>query len=494
MILFPVIIPLFFSAILIPFRKRWGTSAVITSVGLLIQFGASLVLFYQTRQNEFIVSFLGGWPAPFGITFVSDLFSSTMVMVANLIGLTVGFYAIRTIQKDRVKEGFFSLFFVLLMGVNGAFLTGDLFNLYVWFEVMLIASFVLLVLGGTSAQMQGAFKYVTINLISSALFLAGVGILYGKTGTLNMADLAVKMQTISNIELINSSSALLFLSFSIKAALFPVYFWLPDSYFTPPVAVTAVFAGLLTKVGVYSLFRVFTLIFPQDQTFLQTVFLILASLTMVSGVLGAVAQNEIRKILSVHIISQIGYMIIGLALWTSLAISGAIYYIIHNIVVKTNLFMISGIIQKQSGSFELSRNGGLVQRRPFLAALFLISALSLAGLPPLSGFVGKFVLVKAGLEAQNVTIVVVALAVSVLTLFSMNKIWQGTFWGPVPEQSLENGSDTQKDWTLLLPVGILTIATVAMGIGANAVLTLTQNIADQLLNPSLYISNVLGVN
>jgi multicomponent Na+:H+ antiporter subunit D len=358
--------------------------------------------------------------------------------------------------------------------------------------VMLMSSFVLLSLGGDRSQIEGAFKYVTLNLLSSAIFLAALGILYGQFGTLNMADLAHKMSLIKETGMITVLSMMFLITFGIKAALFPLFFWLPESYHTPPVAISAIFAGLLTKVGVYSLLRVFTLLFIRDINFTHTILLVLAGATMLTGVLGAASQYNFRKILSFHIISQIGYMIMGLAIFTPLALAGSIFYIIHHIIVKTNLFLISGVVNRLSGSFELKKLGGLYGSYPFLAILFLIPALSLAGIPPLSGFFAKLMLVKAGLENQNYFIVLVALIVSILTVYSMTKIWQEVFWKPAPENGPTPSKMGARYAYYLIPVALLSLLTVCLGLGGNQIVLLSLKASHQLLNPELYIQAVLG--
>ena len=379
------------------------------------------------------------------------------------------------------------------MGVCGAFLTGDLFNLYVSFEVMLMASFVLLALGGERAQLEGGVKYVTLNLLSSAVFLAAVGVLYGIAGTLNMADLARAAALGLAPDLVPVLAVLFLVAFGIKAALFPFFFWLPASYHTPPIAVSAVFAGLLTKVGVYALMRAFTLIFIGDIAFTHGLILLAAALTMVTGVLGAAAQMEFRRVLSFHIVSQIGYMVMGLGLLTPLGLAGSVFYLMHHIVVKTNLFLVGGIVRRLGGSYELKDLGGLYRSHPFLALVFLVPALSLAGIPPLSGFWGKMVLVKAGLEAEAWGITAVALGVSLLTLYSMTKLWNEAFWKPAPADAGAGvEAPTSVPLTLLGPVLALAAVTVAVGLGAGPVFDLASRAAAQLSDPSQYIAAVLG--
>ena len=382
------------------------------------------------------------------------------------------------------------------MGVSGAFLTGDLFNLYVWFEVMLIASFVLLVLGGEKEQLRGAVKYVTLNLLASAMFLVGAGLLYGKTGTLNLADLATLTGTEAETAALNVSAVLFLAAFGIKAAVFPFFFWLPDSYHVPPVAVTALFSGLLTKVGIYALMRTFSMVFVHEPEVMRPLFVLLAALTMVTGVIGAVAQGEMRRLLSFHIVSQIGYALIGLAVFTPLALSGAIYFTLHVAIAKTALFLVAGYVLAVRGDTTLKSIGGMLRRAPLVAALFLVAAISLAGLPPFSGFFAKFALVKAGLDAGDHILAAVALAVGVLTLFSMMKIWNEVFWkdDPAASAQAEGAAALPRSRRLLYlaPLAALVLLTVLMGLAAQGVFAWTDVAARQLLEPEHYIRAVLG--
>jgi len=434
---------------------------------------------------------VGQWPAPFGITLVADVLSAVLLVVVGLMGLAVLVYAIASIDGARERGGFHTLYHLLLMGVAGAFLAGDLFNLYVWFEVLLITSFVLLVLGNDRAQVKGAVTYVLINLVASLCFLAAIGLLYGLTGTLNLADLAVRLSTVDSPGLVTTIAMLFLIAFGIKAAIFPLFFWLPAAYHTPPVAVAAIFAGLLTKVGVYALIRVFTLLFTQDVGYTHTLLLIIAGLTMLTGVLGAVVQTDVRKILSFHIVSQIGYMVMGLAIFTPLAILGAIFYVVHHIVVKTNLFLVGGVAHRLGGDFELKNLGGLYRARPGLAVLFLIPALSLAGLPPLSGFWAKLIILRAGVEAEAYLAVAAAVIAGLITLISMTKIWNEAFWKPLPaDRSLV--APTPSMAVLLAPIIVLAVVTLTIGLYAEPLVLLAERSATELLNPSGYVQAVLG--
>lgn len=456
-------------------------------------FVLSLYLVYVVDQADFVVIQVGDWAAPFGITLVADRFSAVMVAVSSFMGAAVGFYALSEINEARLRKFFFPLYLILIFGVNGAFLTGDLFNLYVWFEIMLIASFVLISMGGEKGELEGGLKYVALNLLSSIMFLAGAGIIYGKTGTLNMADIALSLSSAADPQWVISSSMLLLVSFSLKAGMFPFFFWLPASYHTPPSAVSAVFAGLLTKVGVYALFRAYTLMFVPIFPEVQKLILVLAVLTMVTGVFGAASHFDMRRILSFHIVSQIGYMILGLAFMTPLALAAAIFYLVHHIIVKTNLFLVSGVVIRLKGSCDLAKVGGLCKSAPWLACLFFIPAFSLGGIPPLSGFWAKLAVVKAGLEVESWIAVTAALLVGVLTLYSMTKIWGEAFWKKQPE--LDDAQPVPEPVGplayMVAPITVLAVTTVLIGLFGEPLFSFSERAAAQLLNPQEYISAVL---
>jgi multicomponent Na+:H+ antiporter subunit D len=488
----PIIIPLAGAVLCMLLRRNPALQRFLAVSVSVLLLGVALCLMIHTHEGTVVVMHVGGWTAPYGITLAVDMLSSVMLVLAGLLALTVSVYACFDLDEARVRFGFFPLMLILLMGVNGAFVTGDLFNLYVCFEVLLTASFILLALGGERPQLEGSVKYVALNLLSSALFLAGVGILYGMAGTLNMAELAVVVQQGERGGLVTMVAVMFMMAFGIKAGMFPLYFWLPASYPTPPIAVTALFSGLLTKVGVYSLIRVFTLIFSTDPQFLHLLILIGAGLTMLSGVLAAASHYEMRRILSVHIVSQIGYIVMGLGLFTELALAGTVIYLVHIIIVKTNLFLISGAVNRLKGSFDLLRLGGLYRERAGLSILFLLSAMSLAGVPPLSGFFAKLTLIIAGLRQEAWGIVAVALAVSLLTLYSMTKIWAYVFWKPAPEALPDLDPPSPGRWAAFLaPMAVLSVLTVAIGVFAGPVFDYAQAAAVQLMNPEVYITAVL---
>jgi multicomponent Na+:H+ antiporter subunit D len=387
------------------------------------------------------------------------------------------------------------------MGVNGAFLAGDLFNLYVFFEVLLMASFVLLTLGGQPRQINGGIRYVVLNLLASVMFLMAAGVAYGTLGTLNMAHLAQRLDSApEHIRLL--LAGLLFVAYSSKAGLFPLFFWLPSSYHTTHPVVTAFFGGLLTKVGIYTLFRIFPLFFPDLLIEWQTLILTIAGFTMLVGVFGAMSVRTIRRVLSFHIISQVGYMIMGLGaavsgnrLAVGFGMAAGILYIVHHMIVKTALLMAGGTVELEMGSGSLvnGKLGGLVHRRPVLALIFFMAAISLAGVPPFSGFVSKLSLLQITLDTGHWVVAGVSVLVSVLTLMSMARLWQGAFWGePSPQPIYPGAPLTRRNGRLLTlgPIALLVAFSLSIGIFGQTFFNYANIAAQQVLDREGYIALV----
>ena len=494
-VVLPVILPFAVATAALGFRDHPLGQNRISVLGALLHLAACGALLIRVTQSGIQTMQIGDWKAPFGITLAADHLSVVMIMVAAVLGVAVAVYSRSEIDADLLRAGYNPLLHILLGGVCGAFLTGDLFNLYVWFEVMLMASFGLLVLGREKEQLDGGGKYVMINLFATLLFLAGVGLLYGMTGTLNLADLHLAVQEVDNQALLAAVAAIFMTAFGIKAGLFPLFFWLPASYHTPPAAVSSILAGLLTKVGVYALIRLFSLVFIFNIAYTHGLLLVAAVITMFTGVLGAAAYNEFRRILSFHIISQVGYMVLGLALFTPLALAGAVFYLLHHMLVKANLFLVSGLAARISGSFELKKLGGLYGSHWFVALLFFIPAFSLAGFPPLSGFWAKLILVRAGLEIGAYGAAAAAVIVGLLTAYSMTKIWGEVFWKPSPakSESEEGKGPTEKpDMWMLLPISGLAGLTLIIGLVPGPFLEVAEQAAHELTHPEIYVNAVLG--
>ncbi|HSM45793.1 MAG TPA: proton-conducting transporter membrane subunit, partial [Acidimicrobiia bacterium] len=467
LLILPIALPLGTAAVTIGL-VRWPRARRTLGVGALAGTIAScVVLLGQVSDGSVLVGHVGGVEAPIGITLVADAFSAILLTISAIMLLAVFVYAVGSPKTDETRAFFHSVYLILAAGVSASFLTGDLFNLFVSFEVTLTASYVLITYGGSKLQIRHGMTYVVISLFASTLFITAVGLVYAATGTVNMADLATRLTDIDPG--LRSALGVLFLVvFGIKAAIFPLFFWLPDSYPVAASPVTAIFAGLLTKVGVYAIIRTHTLLFGEGGP--STLLLAVAGLTMVTGVLGAITQNDVKRILSFHIISQIGYMIFGLGLYTLAGLAAAVFYIVHHIIVKTTLFLVGGLVEERTGTGALRRLGGLLHTSPLLAAMFLLPALSLAGIPPSSGFVAKLALIEAGFSIGANLTVGVAILVSALTLFSMTKIWSGVFWGvaedPPPNPESLDGATLRFPRLMVAPTGFLVLLSIAFVVAA----------------------------
>lgn len=489
--------PLIFAALLLC-GHSWGRERIlaVNAIGSTAALGLASFQWFQVWTGKTLVSTLASWPLPYGIALVADLFSASMVAVSAFVAFCVALSLRHDREFNPGRFGYAVAFQTLLTGVCGVFLSGDLFNMYVWFEVMVVSSFVLFVFDAGKPQLAGAMKYAVPNYFASLLFLLAAGLLYGVLGTLNLADLAHKIPEAmsgspSQQAALRSAFVFLIFAFCLKAGAFPLSFWLPASYPVVSIPTLALFAGLLTKVGLYALVRVSTLLFPDVWPLSRTLLFVVAGLSMAVGVLGAVSQFEIRRILSYHIVSQIGYMLFGFALGTKAALMAAVFYVVHHILVKTNLFLIGGIIRQVGGTFDLKKTGGIARHYPFLAAIFFVPAFSLAGFPLLSGFFAKFSLLKAGFEEGAFVLIAVALAVSLLTLISMLKIWIEAFWKPVPLRS--NAPPFRSlSWAQLAPVLLLAAGTLVLGFWPQLFLSPAERIARELKGRTVYIEAVLG--
>lgn len=498
-IIWPILFQLLLAIVLMFSWSNIKLQRTLSVAGSLISVGLAIALFQYTRTEGIVTLQTGNWPAPFGITLVSDSLSALLVLLASLAGLAVSTFSAAAIRGARLRFGYFPVFHVLLMGLNGAFITGDLFNLYVWFEVIIISSFVLITLGGERKQLEGAVKYFTLNMLASIIFLTGIAVVYGLTGTLNLADVSNEIALIENRFLVEITALLLFIGFGIKSAIFPLYFWLPASYHTPPDAVSAIFGGLLTKVGVYAYIRVFTLVFPGD-AFIREVLVVASILTIVSGALGAMNQNNLRKVFSYLIICHIGFMIAGLGMGTTLAFTGMVFYLVHDIVVKTNLFLVSGLIYRINGSVSIRDIGGMYNKHPWLAFLIAIPFFSLIGIPPLSGFWPKISLLGASVETESYWVLAALIIGSFLSLVVIVKVWAAIIWKPAPQAVHSNDLvrfdqlKTLRKVLYVLPIVFLSLLSLYIGFGAEGIHQLAADIAYDLKNPEAYVDAVLGTS
>lgn len=474
-----------------PFLKAQRFISVAGTAASII---LAIVLFSKVNQLGFVKMQIGSWSAPYGITIIADRLSAIMVMLTAIIGFTVVIYSLADVDKIKSKGGFYPAFCILLAGLNGAFLTGDLFNLYVWFEVILIASFVLLALGSRKLQLESAVKYAVLNLVATSLLLVAIALIYGISGTLNMADLSSYLLTSRHVGLITTIAVVFIVALGMKAALFPLFFWLPAAYHTPSFSTSAIFAALLSKVGVYALIRLFTLIFLRTNEYTYTIILLLALYTLIIGIIGAIVQKELRRVFSFTLISHIGFMIVGIALMTPLALIGSIFYLAQHVLIMCSLFMACGIIFRLSATTEPKKCGGLYQSAPLFALLFFVCIFSLAGIPPLSGFWPKLILIKASIASHNYTLAVVILVTSLLTLYVMTMLWQSIFLKPAPGHKKANPFSElalSQQISLIAPMIILTALALIIGLFPNLLYHVASTTAYQLLHPAEYVSAVL---
>lgn len=508
MIVLLVLIPLVSAIFTIAMRGRVLVQRVIGCTGL----GASLVasvyfVMSLPSGSALLLSNLGNWPAPFGITIVLDGLSGPLLVVAQTVALACYMHAFSVLNPRHERGWFHPLFHLVIMGVNISFLTGDLFNLFVAFEVMLLASYALLCLGSSQRQLTSAYKYVILNLVASTMFVLGAGIVYGMVGTLNFADLARIMAEVRLGErelpaAFQIISVMLLLVFGLKAAIFPLWFWLPDTYHTMPTSVAGLFAALLSKVGVYAILRLYPSIFATpgvDDPFFVPILGIVAGATMIIAILGALGSTEIRRLLSLVLISHVGFLIFGIILMSPKGHAGALFYMLQEMLVISALFLCCGMIEKHAGSDKLDRIGGVLKRAPWLGVLFFIGAMALVGIPPLSGFQGKALMIWGGFEGSQWVLTGLLVLAAVLTLAAMLKLWSGVFWSP--ERSahapLSHGAVLQTKPRLgwgFAGVVLLIGSSVAVGLGAEPVLQFTGEATRSLTEPKEYVRAVLGAD
>ena len=477
-------------------------------------FGLALVLLGLIGpQGDILVSQMGGWAAPYGITLVFDSLSGLMLAAASLVALGTFVYGFGSLSPRTERRYFHPLVNFMMFGVNLSFLTGDLFNLFVAFEIMLMASYGLLVIGGGRDQLRHAYKYVVLNLLASGVFVISAGMAYGMFGTLNMADLArITGELAVRGELPTGFTALgiLFLFvFTLKAGVFPLWFWLPDTYPTAPISITALFGGVLTKVGLYAIARTFPLVFfagPGGDRVLIPILAVGAAMTMLVGVLGALAYTGLRRVLCLMLIVGVGYALLGIAVDEAGGLSGAAFYMAQSMIVMAALFLCCGMLERATGSDETGRMGALLQNPKLigLGVMVFVGLIGVVGLPPTSGFYGKLVIVREALTERFWLVGATALLVGGLTLLAALRVWGTTFWGPPPlpestaadSASAPAGLDTDEakqratvsEW---LGAAGLTAAALAVGLVAEPVMSTANTAGQQLSDSSAYVEAVL---
>ncbi len=467
-----------------PRIQEW-ISVVANLTGLVL----ALSLFFHPLLARNMYVQAGAWIPPFGISIFADNLTKILLILTNLVALSISLYSIVGVGESRKKYGYYPSFHFLIMGLSGAFLTGDIFNLYVWFEIVIISSFVLISLGSDKERLQASVPYVSMNLLASIIFLTGVAILYGLTGSLNMADLSRQVPRIPSNSLRQVCAIFFIVGFGLKSAVFPLYFWLPSSYHTPPSGIAALFGGLLTKLGIYALVRTFTLIFPLDSQ-LSVLMEWIATFTLITGALGAVVQTNLRKMFSYLIVCHIGFMVAGLSMHSEQALTGTIYYLIHDIPAKANMFLIAGLIFRLSQDYYYEKMGGIQKAYPVLSLIAAIAFFSVAGIPPLSGFFPKIFLFQSSLY-KSFLLTFAMLLGSFITIFCMAKMWKEVFWKDAPSSTPLNMRFSGKKWFFtLFPILLLLSFSIFVGLGAEYTMSLSSSVAREILNPDIYFNTV----
>jgi len=488
LLLFPIILPFLFAILLLFFKENVRIQRALSLVGVIISLIASFYLLVTVKSEGIQSVTLGSWPAPFGITMVSDMFSALLVTTTLLITLFVVIYSFTAIGEERERFFYYPVILFMVTGVNGAFTTGDIFNMFVFFEVLLIASYLLIVLGGEKKQLRESIKYILVNVVSSALFVITVAYLYSIVGTLNMADISVKIAEIGQPGIITVIAVLMLIVFGVKGAIFPLYFWLPGSYAAPPIPVLALFGALLTKVGVYAIMRTYTLFFIHNVGVTHEILMILSILTIIVGCIGALAYFDLKQIIIYNIVIAVGVILFGAAQMNEAGISGAIFYLVHDMLIKGALFLLIGIIIYVTGTSNLRKMGGLMKTNAALGWFYLIAAFGLAGIPPLSGFIGKLLIAQGAFEAGNLLGSIIMLASSLIVLLSVIRIFIYAFWGEPVELPKTNRKPYSR---MLLPTIVLVVLSVFYGVGTEWLLPYVTDATDVLLQPSIYIDAVL---
>ncbi|MFQ5837459.1 MAG: complex I subunit 5 family protein [Thermoplasmata archaeon] len=490
----PVVLPLTTAVVLLALFHWPRVQKGIAIGSNVLQLSLSFALLAQVQNRGIQVHLLSGWPPPYGIILVADLLSSTLLTVTAGVFLASLVYSLGYMRKEVLRFSYLPLFFFLITGVSGAFLTGDIFNLFVFFEVMLLSTYALVIswdpegLISRAEKLEATFKYLVLNLIGASVMLLAIGTLYGTTGTLNMADLSVRIRDLRESGVVHLDLiALLFVAvFGLKAAAAPFHFWLPDVHPSAPTPVSAILSGILIKVGAYGLIRLTTLLFVGLQG-LTEVILILGLVTLLLGGVMAVGQLDIKRLLAYSSISQMGFLLLGVGLATGQAIAAALFFLINHAIIKSMLFLAAGGVMHMTRERSMLRMGGLARSSPFLAVSFLIGVMALAGLPPLNGFISKLLIFQTLIDAGRLPYVLIALIGAFLSVLYTFRAWLNIFWG-----ESKHVVDGSASLTLLLPVGSLAVLCLILGIFPEPLVNLVSQAGIQAASPDLYVEAVLG--
>ena len=487
-IVLPMIVPIMTAIFLVFLRDYIKLQRIISFITMIFVASITALLLYVVQTEGIMKLDFSGWLPPYGILFVADSFALILVLTASIVTAICLLYAFATIGERHEKMFFYPFVLFLIAGVNGSFLTGDIFNLFVCFEVMLLASYVLVALGGGKFQLRESLKYVLINVVASWLFLVALAFLYGTLKTLNMAHIAQRVAEVGQDPILTTVSILFLIVFALKAGLL-LFFWLPGSYSVPPTVVQALFAALLTKVGIYALFRTFTLMFPLNQDVTHLLIGIMAGVTIVAGCMGALSGRDVRTIATYNVIIGVGFILIGLASGTETGFAGAIYYLVHDMLAKALLFLILGTVVYVTGETIVKNMSGLIRNYPLFGWIYFLVMCALAGIPPLSGFLGKVLIGQGAIEGENYVLLTLGFASSVIVLYSLLRIFLASFFG---ETTISEADKKPIPKLAMVSFALLAIIIISIGIAAEGMAPFVEDAARTLANPSIYIEAILG--
>lgn len=487
------VIPFFFGVVMLFLgRKRIFAQRIIAALTSVLMILTSLILVYMVYHNGVLATSIGNWEAPYGINVVIDMISALLILTTSIVTFAVVIYSFQSIGKDRERYYYYPMVMFMISGVIGAFSTGDVFNMFVFFEVFLLASYVLITLGGTKIQVQEGFKYLLINIIASNFFVLAVAYLYSVVGSLNFADIHNKLSGYDgNLAVISVISVVFLLVFAAKAGLFPFYFWLPGSYYAPPMPILTLFGALLTKVGIYAIARTYSLFFIDNIAFTHQMLMMLAAATVIMGSIGAIAYTDMKKVLIYNIIIAVGVIVLGLSMMDQTGSIGALYYLVHDMIIKAALFMLIGFIIYRTGQTRAENTGGLIKVHPWTGWMFLIASLALAGVPPLSGFYGKFYIVQSLILNGHIISAIIVLVSSLAVLYSVIRIFIMVFWGE--EMDFTTLKPIKYDKILFASFAMVILA-VVFGLCADTLYPLFEMAAQSLYDPSTYSSILVEVD
>ena len=481
-IVLPMIVPIMTAIFLVFLRDYIKLQRIISFITMIFVASITALLLYVVQTEGIMKLDFSGWLPPYGILFVADSFALILVLTASIVTAICLLYAFSTIGERHEKMFFYPFVLFLIAGVNGSFLTGDIFNLFVCFEVMLLASYVLVALGGEKFQLRESLKYVLINVVASWMFLVALAFLYGTLKTLNMAHIAQRVAEVGQDPILTTVSILFLIVFALKAGLL-LFFWLPGSYSVPPTVVQALFAALLTKVGIYALFRTFTLMFPLNQDVTHLLIGIMAGATIVAGCMGALSGRDVRTIATYNVIIGVGFILIGLASGTETGFAGAIYYLVHDMLAKALLFLILGTVVYVTGETIVKNMSGLIRNYPLFGWIYFLVMCALAGIPPLSGFLGKVLIGQGAIEGENYVLLTLGFASSVIVLYSLLRIFLASFFG---ETTISEDDKKPIPKLAMVSFALLAIIIISIGIAAEGMAPFVEDAA-RTLAESVYL-------